>query len=224
MTPPIVSRPRERGLTSLSIRSRNSPVRMPACTAAPIATTSSGLTDWQGSRGTRVRTMACTIGMRVPPPTNTTSSISSAARPESRRARCTGRSSRSSRSPQRPSKVRRSRVVSMWSGPASAVAIKGREMGVLCTPESSCLAFSAASVSRCRAWRSRRRSMWCWAKKASASQSTMRRSQSLPPSWVSPLVALTSKTPLAIRNTDTSKVPPPRSNTSTRLTALRSKP
>ena len=45
ITPPIVSSPSERGVTSLSIRSRSSPVRMPACTAAPIATTSSGFTD-----------------------------------------------------------------------------------------------------------------------------------------------------------------------------------
>ena len=171
-----------------------------------------------------MRTNCFTIGMRVEPPTKTTSSMSSAARAASRSALCTGRNRRSNRSGQRASKPPRSRLVSMCRGPASAVAMKGSEIGVLCTPLNSILAFSAASVSRCRAWRSRLRSMaWlCW--KPSASQSTMRRSQSLPPSWVSPLVALTSKTPWAIRSTDTSKVPPPRSNTSTRLTVLRSKP
>ena len=131
ITPPMVSRPSDRGVTSLSIRSRSSPVRIPACTAAPIATTSSGFTDWQGSSGIRVRTICCTIGMRVQPPTSTTSSMSSAAKAESRRARCTGRSKRSSRSGQRPSNTRRSRVVSICSGPSGPVAIKGKEIGVL---------------------------------------------------------------------------------------------
>ena len=161
MTPPMVSSPNDNGVTSLSIRSRNSPVRIPACTAAPIATTSSGFTDWQGSRGTKVRTICCTIGMRVDPPTSTTSSMSSAASPESRRARCTGRNRRSSRSGHSPSNTLRSSVVSMCSGPSGPVAMNGNEMGVLCTPLSSILAFSAASVSRCRACRSRRRSTLC---------------------------------------------------------------
>ena len=134
ITPPIVSRPSDRGVTSLSIRSRSSPVRMPACTAAPIATTSSGLTDWHGSRGMRVRTISCTIGMRLEPPTKTTSSMSSAARPESLRAPCTGRSRRSSRSGQSPSNTLRSRVVSTCRGPSGPVAMKGREIGVLGTP------------------------------------------------------------------------------------------
>ena len=38
-------------------------------------------------------------------------------------------------------------------------------------------------------------------------------SQSSPPSWVSPEVDLTSNTPSPSSSTDTSKVPPPRSNT-----------
>ncbi|CAH1980669.1 unnamed protein product [Acanthoscelides obtectus] len=40
-------------------------------------------------------------------------------------------------------------------------------------------------------------------------------SKSSPPRWVSPLVATTSNTPLSIVRRDTSKVPPPKSNTKT---------
>merc|ERR1719258_605748 len=40
-----------------------------------------------------------------------------------------------------------------------------------------------------------------------------RLSKSSPPKWVSPEVAITSKTPLSIVSSDTSKVPPPRSKT-----------
>ena len=43
-TPPRVSIPRESGVTSSRRRSLTSPASTPACTAAPMATTSSGLT------------------------------------------------------------------------------------------------------------------------------------------------------------------------------------
>ena len=46
-----------------------------------------------------------------------------------------------------------------------------------------------------------------------ASQSTRRLSKSLPPRWVSPLVARTSQMPSPTSRMDTSKVPPPRSKT-----------
>ena len=45
-TPPIVSIPRLRGVTSSSSRSCTSPCSTPAWMAAPIATTSSGFTPW----------------------------------------------------------------------------------------------------------------------------------------------------------------------------------
>jgi hypothetical protein len=44
MTPPSVSRPTDSGVTSSSTTSSTSPLSTPACSAAPIATTSSGLT------------------------------------------------------------------------------------------------------------------------------------------------------------------------------------
>ena len=49
ITPPSVSTPSERGVTSSSSTSLTSPARMPAWTAAPTATTSSGFTPLCGS-------------------------------------------------------------------------------------------------------------------------------------------------------------------------------
>ncbi len=49
ITPPSVSMPSESGVTSSSSRSLTSPASTPAWTAAPIATTSSGLTPLCGS-------------------------------------------------------------------------------------------------------------------------------------------------------------------------------
>ena len=47
-TPPIVSIPKDRGVTSKSKTSFTSPVKTPPWIAAPIATTSSGLTPLDG--------------------------------------------------------------------------------------------------------------------------------------------------------------------------------
>ena len=76
ITPPSVSMPSDSGVTSSSSRSFTSPARTPACTAAPMATTSSGFTPLCGSLPNSSFTMACTRGMRVEPPTSTTSSMS----------------------------------------------------------------------------------------------------------------------------------------------------
>ena len=51
--------------------------------------------------------------------------------------------------------------------------------------------------------------------KSAAHQDTILLSKSSPPKWVSPAVALTSKTPSSIVSKDTSKVPPPRSKINT---------
>jgi len=53
-----------------------SPVRTPPWTAAPMATTSSGLTDRLGSLAKKSLTICCSFGTRVAPPTRMTSSIS----------------------------------------------------------------------------------------------------------------------------------------------------
>ena len=77
MTPPIVSMPSDSGVTSRSRTSLTSPARTPAWIAAPTATTSSGLTPRCGSLPPNIcLTASMTAGMRVMPPTSTTSSIS----------------------------------------------------------------------------------------------------------------------------------------------------
>jgi len=78
ITPPAVSMPSESGVTSrITILSRVSsaaPDRMPACTAAPNATASSGLIPLLGSLPLKKsRSRLTTLGMRVEPPTSTTS-------------------------------------------------------------------------------------------------------------------------------------------------------
>ena len=77
-TPPSVSMPSVSGVTSSSSTSRTSPLSTPAWMAAPMATTSSGFTPLCGSLPKNFFTFSCTSGMRVCPPTSTTSSIWSA--------------------------------------------------------------------------------------------------------------------------------------------------
>ena len=48
ITPPIVSIPNDKGVTSNNNTSLTSPVSTPPCIAAPTATTSSGLTPFDG--------------------------------------------------------------------------------------------------------------------------------------------------------------------------------
>ncbi|MNC93508.1 hypothetical protein D3C83_101530 [compost metagenome] len=79
--------------------------------------------------------------------------------------------------------------------------------------DSSILAFSAASFSRCSAMESFDRSMpWSFLNSAT-SQLMMRWSKSSPPRCVSPFVDFTSKTPSPSSRIEMSYVPPPRSKT-----------
>ncbi len=89
-TPPMVSMPSESGVTSSSSISRRPLTRMSACTAAPIATTSSGLRSVWGARPNVRSTSRRTMGMRVDPPTSTASSTCDAFSPASSRARLHG--------------------------------------------------------------------------------------------------------------------------------------
>ena len=90
ITPPSVSMPSDSGVTSSSSRSFTSPASTPAWIAAPTATTSSGLTPLCGSLPNSSRTTCCTRGMRVEPPTRTTSSIFDGSSPASASARRVG--------------------------------------------------------------------------------------------------------------------------------------
>ena len=182
ITPPIVSSPSESGVTSSSTTFSTSPLRMPACSAAPTATTSSGLTVMFGSLPPdRRRTSACTIGMRVEPPTRMTSSMSAAVSFASDNACSTGPRQRSSRSVVSCSNCARVSVAFRCCGPEASAVMKGRLTCVCVVVERSVLARSAASKSRCRACGSERRSIPRSRLNSSASQSTMRLSKSSPP-------------------------------------------
>mmetsp|Transcript_8404 Transcript_8404/g.24101 ORF Transcript_8404/g.24101 Transcript_8404/m.24101 type:complete len:243 (+) Transcript_8404:977-1705(+) len=124
ITPPTVCSPRDSGVTSRRTKSftRSSSTmlrpplsvaevsRMAACTAAPIATTSSGLTRWHRALPPKkADRMACTLGMRVEPPTSTISFTSSRAMAASVSACSTGPIRRCSRSSLICSKVSRVR-------------------------------------------------------------------------------------------------------------------
>ncbi len=98
-------------------------------------------------------------------------------------------------------------------GPDASAVMNGRLMSTDWVEESAIFAFSASSLRRCRAIGSFLRSMPFSFLKLSTSQVMRASSQLSPPRCVSPLVALTSKTPSPISSTDTSNVPPPRSNT-----------
>jgi len=82
-TPPSVSIPSDRGVTSKSTIPPISPLRTPAYIAAPIATASSGLTDLFGVRPYKFFTNSCTLGILDIPPTSNTSLISFFCNPES---------------------------------------------------------------------------------------------------------------------------------------------
>ena len=158
-TPPRVSIPRERGVTSRSTTSLTSPLRTAAWIAAPTATTSSGLTPLFGSLPKILCTRSCTVGMRVMPPTRITSSISPGARPASLSAWRQGPSVLSTRSEQSASSLERLSLMLRCFGPCWSAVMNGRLISVSMVVESSHLAFSAASFKRCKAMRSLRRSI-----------------------------------------------------------------
>ncbi len=81
--PPSVSMPSDSGVTSSRSISRFPVTRMSAWTAAPRATTSSGFNSLCGVRPNSSLTTRHTSGIRVDPPTSTTSSICAAASPAS---------------------------------------------------------------------------------------------------------------------------------------------
>ena len=83
ITPPMVSMPRDRGVTSSSSRSFTSPVNTPPWRAAPMATHSSGLMPLKPSLPVSFFTMSWTAGIRLEPPTISTLAMSLPLRPAS---------------------------------------------------------------------------------------------------------------------------------------------
>jgi hypothetical protein len=213
MTPPSVSIPSESGVTSSSSTSFTSPARTPPWIAAPTATTSSGFTLLFGSLPKSSFTFCWTSGMRVEPPTRTTSSMSAGRRPASASALRQGSSDRSTRSATSCSNLERESFRFRCFGPDWSAVTYGRFTSVLCAEESSIFAFSAASRRRCTAIGSRVRSTpWSFLNSAT-SQSITRWSRLSPPRWVSPFVAFTSTTFSPTSRIEMSNVPPPKSKT-----------
>ena len=77
ITPPKVSIPSDKGVTSRRRTSLTSPLKTPPWIAAPAATTSSGLTPLLSSLPPKyLETASCAAGTRVEPPTMIISLIS----------------------------------------------------------------------------------------------------------------------------------------------------
>ncbi len=129
--------------------SLTSPLSTPACSDAPTATASSGLTPLSASLPVSSFTRSATAGMRVEPPTRITRSISSLVRPASRMACSNGPRHESRRSAVSSWNFARLSVRSRWSGPSLVAVMNGRLTVVSCSEESSIFAFSAASFRRC---------------------------------------------------------------------------
>ncbi len=125
-----------------------SPDNTAPCTAAPIATTSSGFTVRLGSLPNSFFTASCTLGMRVEPPTSTTSSICSAVTPASFMHLRAGSSERSIRSSTIASSLARESFRLRCLGPVASAVRNGRLISDSFALDSSIFAFSAASLRR----------------------------------------------------------------------------
>mmetsp|Transcript_41946 Transcript_41946/g.108636 ORF Transcript_41946/g.108636 Transcript_41946/m.108636 type:complete len:317 (-) Transcript_41946:776-1726(-) len=214
-TPPMVSMPRLRGVTSSSRMSFTSPRSTPPWMAAPMATTSSGLTEWHSCLPPKNSDrISWTRGMRVEPPTSTISSTASGPSPASARTWETGSIRRWSRSALMSSNSARV-MVQEKSRPSKSAST----CTVACSVDDSSRLAASAAVRRRRMARGSARtpSASASASNTDARWCTMRSSKSSPPRWVSPAVAFTSSSPDSMESSVTSKVPPPRSNTSTVL-------
>mmetsp|Transcript_17782 Transcript_17782/g.35712 ORF Transcript_17782/g.35712 Transcript_17782/m.35712 type:complete len:207 (-) Transcript_17782:541-1161(-) len=193
--------------------SLTSPRSTPPWMAAPMATTSSGLTPLEGFLPKNPSTVSCTLGMRVIPPTSSTSFSSDFFTPESFRHVLHGVNVRSTSFSTSDSNFALVRRTFKCLGPEASAVMKGRDISVELSPSSSLLAFSAASRRRCMASASLLRSRPDSFLNSDSRKRSSSSSKSSPPSMVSPLVAFTSNTPPLISKMEISKVPPPRSNT-----------
>ena len=162
MTPPSVSTPSDSGVTSRSTTSLTSPASTPPWMAAPTATTSSGFTPLCGSLPKSCLTSFLHLRhARLPADEHDLVDVlrGDARRPSGPGGRA--RSVRSMRSATSASSLARVSVITRCLGPLASAVMKGRLISVCTVELSSILAFSAASLRRCSAMRSWRRSMPC---------------------------------------------------------------
>ena len=128
ITPPRVSIPKVRGVTSKSRTSvtPESPTIIPACNAAPIATASSGLTPLNGALPTSFSIAVWTAGTLVDPPTRITLSTSPLDRPASFIARLVGARVLEMSGSTSSSNLDLERLMSRCSGCPSLLVMNGR--------------------------------------------------------------------------------------------------
>ena len=210
-TPPSVSIPSDRGVTSNSNTSLTSPANTPPWIEAPIATTSSGFTPSCGFLPKNFSTSFLTKGILVIPPTNITSLMSVDFIPASFNAVWQGASDLLIRLSTKLSNVALFNLVFKCLGPALSAVIKGILISVSTTEDNSHFAFSADSLTLCNANLSDLKSIPVSFLNTDNKWSTIALSKSSPPNDVSPFVDLTSNTPSPNSRIDTSKVPPPKS-------------
>mmetsp|Transcript_8027 Transcript_8027/g.19695 ORF Transcript_8027/g.19695 Transcript_8027/m.19695 type:complete len:243 (-) Transcript_8027:573-1301(-) len=216
---PSVSIPSDRGVTSSSSNSwllaspppPITPDRMADCTAAPYATASSGLMEEQSCLPPKKdESISLILGMRVEPPTSTTSSMSSfLASASFRTCRTTSMQLSNSRE-HRDSNLARVRLAEKSTPPAKDSTSISADV----VTDSIHLAFSTAAWSLRMLLSPTSTSLLSFFHCLSRNATTFW-SKSSPPRRVSPPVALTSNNPLSMLRIDTSKVPPPRSKMST---------
>ena len=144
--PPIVSIPKESGVTSNNKTSLTSPDKTPPCIAAPNETTSSGLTPFDGFLLKNFSTSSWTIGIRVEPPTNITSSISTLDKLASVRAFLQGSSVLLTNPLTRDSNLDLLNFEVKCLGPSEPALKYGRLISVSVDADNSIFAFSAASL------------------------------------------------------------------------------
>ena len=194
ITPPIVSMPSDSGVTSSNRVSRLPPAMISAWTAAPSATTSSGFSSVWGTRPKSSCTRSRTSGIRVEPPTITTSSISMGLKPASCKACRHGLRVRSMMG-----------AINLLNS-ARVTSRRYFSSSTTISADSDAVRSSFAFVAAFR--------IAGIADFPSTSLRTRRISSSSissPPRWVSPLVDRTSKMPSLSFRIEMSNVPPPKS-------------
>lgn len=152
-----------------------------------------------------------TLGMRVDPPTSTTSWIWFLDIYESRSTFSTGGMHSLKNGMHNSSNL--ALVMVMLKSSLSARLSTSMVVYVLLDRIRLALSHWVRSLLRAR-WLLRM-SMFFFFWKSAAQYSTSLESKSSPPRWVSPAVAFTSKIPSSIFSRDTSKVPPPKSKINT---------